>query len=48
MQWPALLKWNSKYLSEVMTGQSVSVAMTPLGCVTLLHWSPCEKRHQLT
>ena len=29
--WPALSKWNSKYLREMMGSTSVEVAVTPLG-----------------
>ena len=34
--WPALSKWNSKYLKETMGSTSVEVAVTPLGSASPL------------
>lgn len=34
--WPALSKWNSKYLREMMGSTSVEVAVTPLGSASFL------------
>ncbi|KAL6708544.1 hypothetical protein ACN47E_002525 [Coniothyrium glycines] len=31
MDWPALKKWNSTYLTTLMSGQAVNVALTPHG-----------------
>jgi hypothetical protein len=33
--WPACQKWNAKYLHQIMKGQTVNVAMTPLGRIVL-------------
>lgn len=35
--WPACRKWNADYLRQTMEGQSVNVAMTPLGQVDAVH-----------
>ena len=34
--WPALSKWNSKYLKKMMGSTSVEVAVTPLGSASHL------------
>lgn len=32
-EWEAVKKWSSSYLTDVMAGKSVQVAVTPFGCV---------------